>query len=78
MRLNYDCWFVHYKDKKIAEVSTDRNAHEVLFIADAKVSTTIGGTAGRMTKIISLFRNEWIGDRHRRRALENEASRAKT
>lgn len=72
MRLNYDCWFVHYKDKKIAEVGTDNNAHEVLFAADTKTSNTVGGTAGRMTKIISVFRNEWIGNRHRRRALEEK------
>lgn len=63
--LNYDCWFVHFSDGAIASVGIKKNAHEVLFIAGDKTSTTRGGVSGRMTKIVSIFRNEWIGNRHR-------------
>lgn len=68
-QLNHDCWFVHFSDGKIATPKIDKNAHEVLFIANAKTSNTVGGTSGRMTKIISIFRNEWIGNRHRNREI---------
>lgn len=64
---NYDCWFVHYSDGKIATAPIVRNVHQVLFIADAKTSTTYPGTAGRMTKIISVFQNRSIGNKHRHR-----------
>lgn len=59
--MNYDCWFVHYGDGAIAAARIDKNAHEVLFIANAKT----GAGYGRITKIVSIFKNEWCGNRHR-------------
>lgn len=62
MALNTDCWIVVFSDSKRVEAPISKNAHEVLFIACSKT-----GQVGRMTKITSVFRNEYLGNRHRNR-----------